>query len=158
MTHTIIHHGDNGHYLATVTQTTTLDALPKTIWDKISNIIGLTEWVVDVKKTEFLSKTRRGIGAVRKITFFDQSQVIEYVIGWKPESYLSYIATSGLPLDAYHATLSILPKGKTVQLSWTSFLISDSSDKKQFGEFLSFIDGFYEKSLQNLKATIEKVT
>jgi hypothetical protein len=51
-----------------------------------------------------------------------------------------------------------LPKGKTTQLSWTSFLISDSSDKKQFGEFLVFLDGFYEKSLQNLKAKIEKAT
>ncbi len=158
MAHAIIHHNNNGHYLATVTQAAILDVLPKTIWDKISNIIGLTEWVIDVKKTEFLSKTRRGIGAIRKLTFLDQSQVIEYVVGWKPESYLSYIATSGLPLDAYHATLSILPKGRISQLSWSSFLISDSTDKKQFEEFLTFIDSFYEKSLQNLKAKIEKVT
>lgn len=158
MTYTIIHHNDNGHYLAKVSRAATLDALPKTIWDKISNIIGLTEWVIDVKKTELLSKTRRGIGAIRKITFLDQSQVIEYVVGWKPENYLSYIATSGLPLDAYHATLDISPKGKMSQLTWTSFLISNSTDKKQFEEFLSFIDGFYEKSLQNLKAKIEKAT
>jgi len=144
--------------LATVSQATILDASPKTVWDKISNITGLTEWVIDVKKTEFLSKTRRGIGAIRKITFLDQSQVIEYVVGWKPESYLSYIATSGLPLDAYHATLSILPKGKMSQLTWTSFLISNSTDKKQFEEFLLFIDVFYEKSLQNLKVKIEKAT
>jgi hypothetical protein len=156
--HTIIHHSNNGHYLAKASQATTLNALPKTIWDKISNIIGLTEWVIDVKKTEFLSKTKRGIGTIRKITFLDQSQVIEYVVGWKPENYLSYIATSGLPLDAYHATLSILPKGKTSQLTWASFLISNSTDKKKFEEFLSFIDGFYEKSLQNLKAKIEKAT
>jgi len=158
MTYTIMHHINNGHYLATVQQTTTLDVLPKTIWDKISNIVGLTEWVIDVKKTEFLSKARRGIGAIRKITFLDQSQVVEYVVGWKSEGYLSYIATSGLPLDAYHATLSILPKGRSSQLRWTSFLISDSTDKKQFEEFLSFLDAFYEKSLQNLKIKVEKTT
>lgn len=158
MTRAIIYHNKNGHYSATVMQSITMDVLPKIVWDEISNVVGLTEWVIDAKKTEFLSKIRQGVGAIRKITFSDGSQVIEYVVGWKPENYLSYIATSGLPLDAYHATLSILPKGKWSQLSWTSFLVSDSTDKKQFEEFLSFIDGFYEKSLQNLKAKLQKAT
>ena len=156
MTSSIIHHNKNGHYAATVEQHTTINALPKVVWGHIGNVVGLTEWVVDVKKTEFLSKIRRGVGAIRKIAFLDGSQVIEYVVGWNPEHHLSYVATSGLPLDVYHATLSLSPKGKSTLLSWSSFLISNSPDKKQFEEFLSFIDGFYEKSLQNLKKRIEQ--
>jgi hypothetical protein len=150
--------GKNGHHWATVSQSVLVYVSPKTAWNQISNIAGLADWVLDVKKTEFLSKTKHGIGAIRKITFSDHSQVIEYVVGWNPEHYLSYIATSGLPLDAYHATLSILAKNKGTHLSWTSFLISNSADKKQFEEFLGFIELFYQKSLQNLKTKLEKTT
>lgn len=148
--------GKNGHHLATVSQSVLVDVSPKTVWSAISDIIGLADWVFDAKKTEFLSKTRHGIGAIRKITFSDQSQVIEYVVGWNPGHYLTYIATSGLPLDAYHATLSILAKNKKTRLSWTSFLISNNANKKQFEEFLEFIESFYQKSLQNLKVKLEK--
>lgn len=158
MAHTILHQSRGGHHAAVVTQTIMTRAQPTCIWDRISNIIGLTDWVVNVKRTEFLSKTKRGIGAIRKITFEDQNQVIEYIVGWKPENYLSYIATKGLPLDAYHATLSIFPKNRGSQIRWASFLISQSNDKKQFEEFLSFIDEFYSKSLANLKTKLEKTT
>lgn len=158
MAHSIIHQAKNGRYFATVSQTITTTSLQKHVWSEISNIVGLTKWVIDVKNTEFLSKIRHGIGAIRKITFADKSQVIEYVVGWKPPYHLSYIATSGLPLDSYHATLSVLPKGKGTQISWTSFLISNGTDKKQFEEFLSFLDMFYEKSLHNLKAKLHKIS
>lgn len=158
MPHTIIHHSRDGHHVASVSQTITVVTSSTRVWDKISNVIGLTEWVVDVKKTEYLSKTKRGVGAIRKITFEDQNEVIEYVVGWKSENYLSYIATSGLPLGAYHATLSITPKGRWTQIRWASFLISQSHDKKQFEEFLSFIDMFYSESLQNLKTKLEQTS
>jgi hypothetical protein len=158
MTYQITHQSKNGHHAASVVQSTKIEIPPKTVWDAISNVIGLTGWVLDVKKTEFLSKVRKGVGAIRRLTFSDNNEVIEYVVGWNPEHYLSYIATSGLPLDAYHATLSITPEYKGSKLSWTSFLISNTSDKKQFEEFLSFIDMFYEKSLQTLKEKLEKVT
>jgi hypothetical protein len=130
---------------------------PSAVWKEISNFVGLTEWVVDVKKTEFLSKIRHGVGAARKISFADGSNVIEYAVGWQDGKLVSYIATRGLPLDGYHATLSISQKEKT-QLSWTSYLISNSSDKKQFEEFLTFIESFYANSLKNLKSKLEKAS
>jgi hypothetical protein len=156
VTRLILSFGKNGRYCAQVSQSIVANVAPKSVWNEISNIIGLTDWVIDVKKTEFLSKIRCGVGAIRKLTFADGNQVIEYVVGWKPEQYLSYIATSGLPLDAYHATLLITPKGKNSEINWSSFLVSNSDDKKQFEEFLSFIDEFYQKSLQNLKTMLEK--
>lgn len=154
---TILNHNTAGRYFATVTHSISIDVPASTVWKEISNFVGLTEWVVDVKKTEFLSKIRCGVGAARKISFVDGSNVIEYAVGWQDDKLISYIATSGLPLDGYHATLSISQKEKA-QLSWTSFLISNSSDKKQFEEFLTFIESFYANSLKNLKAKLEKAS
>lgn len=158
MTRTILSHNKNGSYCGMVSQSITIDVSASKAWAEISNFVGLTDWVIDVKKTEFLSKIKQGLGAARKITFADGSQVVEYAVGWKDEEYLSYVATSGLPLDGYHATISITPKAKSTQVTWSSFLVSNNSDKKQFEEFLAFMKSFYERSLTNLKGNLEKVT
>ncbi|MEM3006929.1 MAG: SRPBCC family protein [Candidatus Nitrosotenuis sp.] len=157
MSRTILNHNTAGRYFATVTQSISIDVPASAVWKEISNFVGLTEWAVGVKKTEFLSKIRHGVGTSRKISFVDGSNVIEYAVGWQDGKLVSYIATSGLPLDGYHATLSISQKEKT-HLSWTSFLISNSSDKKQFEEFLTFIESFYADSLKNLKSKLEKAS
>lgn len=158
MTHTILSHNKNDSYCGMVSQSITIDVSTSKVWAEISDFVGLTCWVIDVKKTEFLSKIKHGLGAARKITFADGSQVIEYAVGWKDEEYLSYVATSGLPLDGYHATISIVSKAKSSQVTWSSFLVSNSSDKRQFEEFLEFMESFYEKSLKNLKGNLEKAT
>ncbi len=80
-------------------------------WEKISNIVDLF-WVLNVQKTVFLSEIKQGIGAIRKITFDDGNIVEETIVGWNNGKYVSYIATSGLPLRAYHATISISPLEK----------------------------------------------
>ncbi len=124
-------------------------------WEKIGNIIGLS-WVLDVKKTVFLSKIKLGIGAIRKITFDDGNNVEETIVGWRNGNYLSYIATSGLPLRAYHATISILPlEKKLMKVSWQSFFNSEKMTKKEFSEFLNFMNLFYKDSLSNLKSSLE---
>ncbi len=158
MTRAILSHNKNDSYCGMVSQSIVIDVSASKVWAEISDFVGLTGWVIDVKKTEFLSKIKRGLGAARKITFADGSQIIEYAVGWKDGEYLSYVATSGLPLDGYHATISITPKLKSAQVTWSSFLVSNSSDKRQFEEFLEFMESFYEKSLKNLKGNLEKAT
>ena len=126
------------------------------IWRKISNISGLPTWVIDVKKTIFLSKKKRGIGAIRKINFKDGNIVEEHVVRWEKGKCFSYIAVSGLPLRVYHATISIKSLGKkSARISWESYLNSKKMTKKEFGEFLSFIEIFYQNSLKNLKSELE---
>jgi len=154
----ILSQNKNGTFCGTVSQSATINTSTPALWKTVGNYTGLPEWVLDVKKTESLSKIKNDFGAARDITFADGSHVIEYAVGWKDKEYLSYIATSGLPLDGYHATISIAPKGKSTQITWTSFLISQNSDKKQFSEFLDFMDSFYAKSLEQLKAKLEKTT
>ena len=127
------------------------------VWNKISNIAELPTWVVDVKKTVFLSKNKRGIGAVRLITFVDGNEIEEHVIAWKNKEFFTYIATEGLPLRAYVATISIKKKSKYLtELTWQSYLNSKKMSEKQFLEFLVFMGAFYEASLENLKIILEK--
>ncbi len=124
-------------------------------WGKISNIVGLS-WVLDVQKTVCLSEIKHGIGAIRKITFDDGNNVEETIIGWNNGNYLSYIATSGLPLRAYHATISIVPlEKKLMKVSWQSFFNSEKMTKEEFLEFLNFMNLFYKNSLSNLKSSLE---
>ena len=140
-----------------VKKTIIINASKEKVWRKISNISGLSSWVIDVKKTTYLSKKRRNIGAIRKITFTDGNTIEEHIVAWRKEEYFTYIATEGLPLRAYVATISIKPKNKkTVQLTWQSYFNSKKMSRKQFMKFVASMSTFYEISLENLKKILEK--
>ena len=119
-------------------------------WSKISKIANL-DWVDGQISTKFLSDKKIGVGAKRLISFEDGSKVEEHVVGWKSKKYFSYIAVSGLPLEAYHATISIEKNNnKSVKVTWESYFASKST-KNEFDEFRKFLSNFYSKSLKNLK-------
>ena len=140
-----------------VKKTITIKASKEKVWQKISNIAGLSSWVIDVKKTTYLSKKKRNVGAIRKITFTDGNTIEEHVVAWKEGEYFTYIATEGLPLRAYIATLSIKAENKkTTQLTWQSYFNSKKMSTKQFMKFVTFMEMFYETSLENLKKSLEK--
>ena len=144
-------------HTGTVKKTITIKSSKDKVWRKISNIIELPTWVVDVKKTVYLSKKRRDVGAIRLITFADGSKIEEHIIAWKNKEYFTYIATEGLPLRAYVATISLKVKSKKiVQITWQSYFNSKKMSEKQFSEFSAFMGSFYEASLKNLKALLEK--
>jgi hypothetical protein len=144
-------------YDAKVKKSILIKTSKEKVWRKISNIVGLSEWVLDVKKTVYLSKIKRGVGAIRNISFRDGSEVEEHVVAWKNKKYFSYVATSGLPLRVYHATISLEPQtSKSTYITWQSYLYSKKMTKKEFNEFVSFLGGFYQTSLNILKAKLEK--
>ena len=144
------------HHTGTVKKSIIINKPKSTVWKKISNIINLPEWVVDVKKTTFLSKNKRGIGAVRKITFEDNNIVEEHIVSWENGESFTYVATEGLPLRVYVAKISVKAKSKNkTQITWQSYLNSKKMTKKQFMEFLAFMGSFYEASLENLKHMLE---
>ena len=144
------------HHSGIVKKSVIIDTQVKNVWNKISNITGLS-WVLNVQKTVFLTKEKWRIGATRKITVDDGNDIEEVIVGWKNGEYISYIATNGLPLRAYHATISIQPLSKkSVKVTWQSFLNSEKMTKKEFDEFLTFMKSFYKDSLINLKSSIEK--
>ena len=144
-------------HTGTVKKTIKINASKDKVWRKISNIVGLSSWLVDVEKTEYLSKKRKGVGAVRLITFADGTKIEEHIVAWNKGEYFTYVATEGLPLRAYVATILIKNKTKTkTELTWQSYLNSQKMSEKQFLEFLVFMGSFYEASLENLKILLEK--
>ena len=134
----------------------TVNASKQKIWSKVSKIANLS-WLVDQKKTVFASKTKTGNGAIRKIHFADGNIIEEHIVGWKKGEYFSYIAVSGLPLRAYHATISLKSKSSSAtQITWQSYFNSQKMSKKKFTEFVSFLGSFYANSLKNLKKELER--
>ena len=149
------HSEEKQYHSEIVKKSILINASAEKTWLKISNIVGLS-WVVGVQNTIFLSKNKRGIGAIRKITFDDGNNVEETVVGWNGGKYFSYIATSGLPLRAYHATIAIHSLEKQlVRVTWESFFNSEKMEKKEFSEFVSFMNKFYKDSLSNLKSSVQ---
>ena len=144
-------------HTGTVKKTITINAPNQKVWRKVSNITGLPSWVLDVKDTIYLSKKKKNVGAIRLITFNDGNKIEEHVVAWKQGESFTYIATEGLPLRAYVATISIMKKSKDqTQVTWQSYLNSKKMTENQFLEFLAFMGSFYEASLERLKSILEK--
>ncbi|NJK77735.1 MAG: SRPBCC family protein [Nanoarchaeota archaeon] len=140
-----------------VKKSITVKASKEKVWRSISNIAGLPRWVVDVKQTTYLTKKKRNVGAVRKITFGQGKTIEEHIVAWKEKEFFTYVATEGLPLRAYVATISVKSKDKkNTQITWQSYFNSKKMSAKQFNEFVEFLGGFYEMSLKNLKVLLEK--
>ena len=123
-------------------------------WNCLSKISSLN-WLENQKSTKFLSQKKRGVGAIRLISFEDGSNVEERIVGWHPKKHFSYIATSGLPLDSYHATISMNKIESGVKIVWESYF-SSNEEKSDFNTFTKFLSQFYVSSLRNLKVELEK--
>ena len=144
-------------HTGSVKKTITINSSHQKVWRKISNIAGLPSWVLDVRETVYLSKKKKNVGTIRLITFNDGSKIEEHVVAWKQGEYFTYIATEGLPLRAYVATISLMKKSKNkTQVTWQSYLNSKKMTENQFLEFMAFMGSFYETSLEKLKEIIEK--
>ena len=123
-------------------------------WNYLSKISSLN-WLENQKSTKFLSQKKRGVGAIRLISFEDGSNVEERIVGWHPKKHFSYIATSGLPLNSYHATISMNKIENGVKIIWESYF-SSNEEKSDFHTFTKFLSQFYVSSLRNLKVELEK--
>ena len=123
-------------------------------WNYLSKIDSLN-WLENQKSTKFLSQKKRGVGATRLISFEDNSMVEEHIVGWHPKKHFSYIATSGLPLNSYHATISMNKIENNVKITWESYF-SSNEQKSDFHTFTKFLSQFYTSSLKNLKVELEK--
>ena len=123
------------------------------VWNFLSKITSL-DWLEGQKSSKFLSKEKRGIGAMRLISFKDGSNVEECIVGWIPKKYFSYIAITGLPFDAYHATISMNQVSNVTKVTWESYF-SSKQTRSEFIEFKKFLFNFYTLSLEKLKNQLE---
>lgn len=142
--------------METVKRTVRVRAPEAKVWERIGDIAGLRAWVLGVRETVYLSERRRGVGTVRLLTFENGDRVEEHVVLWRDGESFTYVATEGLPLRAYVATISIGPDlpGLT-RITWQSYMSSKEMTEEQFLSFVSSMGSFYEESLENLKRLLE---
>jgi hypothetical protein len=80
-------------HTGTIKKIITIKTSKDKVWRKISNIVGLTSWLPDVTKTEYLSIKKKDVGAIRLITFADGNKIEEHIVAWKKGEYFTYVAT-----------------------------------------------------------------
>ena len=147
---------EKSYHTDTLKKSVTIDANLQKTWNTVSKIVDL-KWLDNIKTARFLSDKKRGIGATRRISFMDGTNVEEIIVGWRPKKYFSYIAISGLPLRGYHATISITAKNEnSVTVEWESFFSSELMTYSEFREFYKLLSHFYTNSLKNLQISLEK--
>ncbi len=144
-------------YSGSVKKSIIVNVSREKVWKNMSNIVGLPKWAANVKSCRFCTTAKHGVGAVRQLTFVDGNKIEEHIISWNNGESFSYVAVSGLPLRAYVATitLDVQKKNQTI-ITWQSYLNSKKMTQKEFAEFLAFMGVFYQISLENLKALLEK--
>lgn len=127
-------------------------------WEAIKEIADL-DWVAGVKSARYITEQRNGAGAGREIHFDDGRVVTEYVVGWRQGRYLSYIATDGLGVGAYHATISIHRRYfDECYVTWQSFFNDTEMDWERWKDFRITLAAFYTVSLRRLKRKLEEET
>lgn len=147
---------NSGFHSGTVKKNIQINCTLEQAWKNFSDIGGLPKWLIDVKKTIFLTKKKKGVGAIRLITFDDGTEIEEHVVFWNEKQGFTYVATSGLPLRAYVATISIKKiTPKKIGVTWQSYLNSEEMSKKQFQDFQKHMGEFYLASLKQMKRNIE---
>lgn len=147
---------EKSYHTDTLKKSVTISANLQKTWNTVSKIVDL-KWLDNIKTARFLSDKKRGIGATRRISFMDGTNVEEIIVGWRPKKYFSYIAISGLPLRGYHATISITAKNdNSVTVEWESFFSSELMTYSEFREFYNLLSHFYANSLKNLQVSLEK--
>ena len=75
--------GKKSFHTGTVKKTIKINTSKDKVWRKISNIVGLSSWLPDVTKTEYLSIKKKEVGAIRLITFADGNKIEEHIVAWK---------------------------------------------------------------------------
>lgn len=138
-----------------VTRSAVVHVSPQRVWKILSDISNLPKWIVGIKKCVIISKKRKGIGAIRLITFQDGSLLEEQIVTWNPGQSFSYMATGKTHIRAYFATLSAKPLGKSLtKITWSGYLGTDKVTRHSFQKTLSEYDTLYKNSISRLKSMI----
>ena len=141
-----------------VKRSVVVHASPQRVWKILSDISNLPKWIIGIKKCVITSKKKKGIGAIRLITFQDGSLLEEQIVTWNPGKSFSYIATGKTPLRAYFATLSVKHLGKSLtKITWSGYLGTERITERSFQKTFSEYDTLYKNSISKLKSLIAKL-
>lgn len=143
-------------HTGTLKKTVTVRVPAGKAWRVLGDIAGMPEWAAGVQDVAYLSERKRGVGAVRLITFVNGDKVEEHVVAWKNGEQFTYVATAGLPLRAYVSTISLDPmSAEKTRITWKSYMNSQSMQEREFLAFVASMGSFYKESLGRLKKLLE---
>lgn len=121
-------------------------------WRILGDIASMPRWAPGVRSVTVTSGSKRGVGAVRNVAFEDGRAIEEHMVSWSAGSSFTYVATDGLPLRAYVATITIDSNDRdgSITITWQSYMNSVRMREGEFAQLLDDMGEFYEGSLANL--------
>ena len=105
-----------------VTSQTTVAAPIETVWDTLSNHVGISKWGAGITVTMDRLGTAdpNGVGAVRRIASPGPGpDIVEEVVTFQPPNLLGYKALSGTPFPGYTGEVRLTPAGSGTHINYT---------------------------------------
>ena len=105
-----------------VTSRTTVAAPIETVWDALSNHVGIGRWApgLTVTMDRLGTADPNGVGAVRRIASPGPGpDIVEEVVTFEPPRLLGYKALSGTPFPGYTGEVRLTEAGAGTRISYT---------------------------------------
>lgn len=105
-----------------VTSQITVAAPIDTVWDKLSNHVGMSQWGPGITVTMDRpgSPDPNGVGAIRRIASPGPvPDIVEEVVAFQAPNLLGYKALSGTPFPGYAGEVRLTPAGSGTHIDYT---------------------------------------
>jgi hypothetical protein len=104
-----------------VTSQTTVAAPIETVWDTLSDHVGMSDWgPFTVTMDKLGTADPNGVGAIRRIASPGPGpDIVEEVVTFEAPHWLGYKALSGVPFRGYTGEVRLSEAGAGTQISWT---------------------------------------
>jgi uncharacterized protein YndB with AHSA1/START domain len=105
-----------------VTSQTTVAAPIETVWDALSNHLGISGWApgLSVTMDRVGTEDPNGVGAIRRISSPGPGpDIVEEVVAFEPPHLLGYKALSGTPFPGYAGEVRLSQAGSGTHVKYT---------------------------------------
>jgi uncharacterized protein YndB with AHSA1/START domain len=105
-----------------VTSQTTVAAPIETVWDKLSNHVGMSQWGpgITVTMDRVGTDDPNGVGAIRRIASPGPvPDIVEEVVAFEAPNLLGYRALSGAPFPGYTGEVRLTPAASGTHITYT---------------------------------------
>ena len=105
-----------------VSSQTTVAAPIETVWDKLSDHVGMSQWGpgITVTMDRLGTDDPNGVGAIRRLSSPGPGpDILEEVVAFEAPNLLAYKALSGMPFPGYAGEVRLTPADAGTHISYT---------------------------------------
>jgi uncharacterized protein YndB with AHSA1/START domain len=105
-----------------VTSQTTVAVPIETVWEKLSNHVGMSQWGpgITVTMDRLGSADPNGVGAIRRIASPGPGpDIVEEVVTFQAPNLFGYKALSGTPFPGYAGEVRLTPAGSGTHINYS---------------------------------------